>query len=354
MGCLVKARAAFANVPLSSLALPGSENAGTFNLDAQAFDTQAGSACTTLSGGYSVGGTKALRFSTTQDQTVATQLDDGVRWIDLHVGYNGGGNPVTGWRVVQNLYSSWPLSEYLDQVANWAAKHPTEAVVVDLSMICYDHSPTTTVDQGLWANFAAKSAEGAGPKTLANVAVRPASFGRTLATATLRQLTRRGHNVVVLIPSTALDWRVLPGTYHVNPLLTVAPGHAGVGTTQVMRSEPGVAPTSPTQYPLANGQLAAFPTKASPLLGSLHKKGFYVSQLAYDLKAASATAQSAILTSFVGLIATQGIFHAWTSGLWNGAYRQIVTRWGRATNVVLADGIDLGGFVAPVIEQNGR
>ena len=79
-----------------------------------------------------------------------------------------------------------------------------------------------------------------------------------------------------------------------------------------------------------------------------------MSQLAYDLKAASPTAQSAILTSFVGLIATQGIFHAWTSGLWNGAYRQIVTRWGRATNVVLADGIDLGGFVAPVIEQNGR
>jgi len=354
MHCLVKAHPNFANVPLSLLALPGAENAGTFNLDPQAFDTQPGSACTTLSGGSSMGGSKALRFSTTQDQSVTTQLDDGVRWIDLHVGYNGGGNPITGWRVVENLYSSWPLSEYLDQVANWAARHPTETIVVDLSTICYDHSPTRAVDQGLWANFAAKSAEGAGPKTMADVAARPASFGGSLASATLRELTRRGHNVVVLIPASALDWRILPGTYHVNPLLTAAPGQGGAGTTQVMRSNPGVAPTNPTQYPLANGQLGAFPTKATPPLGSLHGKGFYVSQLAYELKGASPTAQNTILASFVGLIASQGVFHAWMSGLWGGAYGQILTKWGHATNVVLADGIDLGGFVTPVIEQNGR
>ena len=252
MRCLVKARPAFADVPLSSLAIPGAENAGTFNLDPQAFDTQPGSACTTLSAGYGAGGAKAQRFSTTQDQTVTTQLDDGVRWIDLHVGYNGGGNAVTGWRVVQNLYSSWPLSEYLDQVANWAAKHPTEAVVVDLSTICYDHNPTAAIDQGLWANFATKSAEGAGPKTIADVAARPSSFGGSLASATLRDLARRGHNVVVLIPAFAVGWQALPGTYHVNPVRTTVPGRGGSGTTTVMRSDPKVAPTSPT--PVSAGQ----------------------------------------------------------------------------------------------------
>ncbi len=354
MHCLVKARPAFADVPLSSLAIPGAENAGTFNLDPQAFDTQAGSACVTLSAGSGTGGTKAQRFSTTQSQTVTTQLDDGVRWIDLHVGYNGGGNPVTGWRVVQNLYSSWPLSEYLDQVANWAAKHPTEAVVVDLSTICYDHNPTAAIDQGLWANFATKSAEGAGPKTIADVAARPSSFGGSLASATLRDLARRGHNVVVLIPAFAAKWQVLPGTYHVNPVRTTVPGRGGSGTTTVMRSDPKVAPTSPTQFPLANGQLGVFPTKADPPLGSLRGKGLYVSQLAYELEGASATAQNTILSSFVGLIASQGVFHAWMEGLWNGAYGQILNRWGNATNVVLGDGVDLGGFVAPVIEQNGR
>ena len=42
------------------------------------------------------------------------------------------------------------------------------------------------------------------------------------------------------------------------------------------------------------------------------------------------------------------------SGLWNGAYGQILTTWGTATNVVLADGVELGGFIAPMIERNGR
>jgi len=354
MHCLVKARPAFADVPLSSLAIPGAENAGTFNLDPQAFDTQAGSACVTLSAGFGAGGAKAQRFSTTQDQAVTTQLDDGVRWIDLHVGYNGGGNPVTGWRVVQNLYSSWPLSEYLDQVANWAATHPAEAVVVDLSTICYDHTPTAAIDQGLWANFATKSAEGAGPKTIADVAARPSSFGGSLATATLRELTRRGHNVVVLIPALAVGWRLLAGTYHVNPVRATVPGRGGSGTTTVMRSDPKVAPTSPAQFPLANGELGVFPTKSNPPLGSLRGRGLYVSQLAYELDGASAAAQNTILSSFVGLISSQGVFHAWMSGLWGGAYGQILSRWGHATNVVLADGIDLGGFVQPVIEQNGR
>ena len=166
--------------PCRILPSPGSENAGTFNLDAQAFDTQSGSACTTITPGTTIPGVQAQRFSSTQDQTIIRQLYYGVRWIDLTVGYNGGGNPITGWRVVQNLYSNWPLSEYLDQVAIWAAFHPSEAVMVDLSTICYDHDPTPAIDRGLWANFAAKSAEGAGTKTIADVVGRLAPGIRPL------------------------------------------------------------------------------------------------------------------------------------------------------------------------------
>ena len=354
MHCLVKAHPAFADVPLSYLALPGAENAGTFNLDPQAFDTQAGSACTTIDAGASVGAAKAQRFSTTQDQTIAQQLDGGVRWIDLQVGYNGGGNPITGWRVVQNLYSNWPLSEYLDQVANWASQHTTETVIVDLSSICYDHDPTPAVDRGLWANFATKSAEGAGPETIANVAVNPNSFGGSLATATLGDLTKPGHNVAVLVPATALDWRDLSHVYHVEPFRTTPPGTASSGSTLVEHSEPMVAPTSPTQFPTANSDLGTFPTTANPPLGSLHGKGLYVSNLAYELKGASATQQTTIFALFVGLVVSQGIFKAWMSGLWNGAYGQILATWGDATNVVLADGVEQGGFVAQVIERNGR
>ncbi len=354
MHCLVKAHPTFANVPLSYLALPGAENAGTFNLDPQAFDTQAGSACTTFSGGTSVGGAKAQRFSTTQDQTITQQLDGGVRWIDLQVGYNGGGNPITGWRVVQNLYSNWPLFEYLDQVANWASGHPTEAVIVDLSTICYDHKPTAAVDEGLWANFATKSAEGAGPHTLADVATNPASFGGSLASATLGDLTRAGHNVTVLIPATAPDSKVLSTSYHVEPVRTTSPKATSKGSAVVEHSDPTVAPTSPVQFATANTALESFPTTSDPPLGSLQGKGVYVGKVAYELQGASPAAQASIFSAFVGLIASQGIFKAWMSGLWNGAYGQILASWGDATNVVLTDGVEQGGFVAQVIERNGR
>jgi hypothetical protein len=351
---MVKAHHSFAGVPLSYLALPGAENAGTFNLDEQAFVNETGSACTTIPSGSSLGGAGLQRFSSTQDETITRQLDDGVRWIDLSVGYNGAGNPVLGWRVTQNLYSAWPLSEYLDEVANWAAQNPTEAVVVDLSTICYDHHPTAAADKGLWENFATKSVEGSGPATIADVAADPSSFGGNLATAELGALTRSHHNVVVLIPSTAKDAGVLSQTYHVKAIVTASPGHADAGTIAVEHSDPRIAPTSSAQFPPSNNNLASFPTSAHPSLGSLRGTGIYVSKLAYELQGASPQAQSTIFTSFVGLIATAGIYPAWMTGLWTGAYGQILSGWAERTNVVLANGVEHGGFLAQMIERNGR
>jgi hypothetical protein len=352
MHCLVKARPSFAQIPLSDLAIPGAENAGTFNLDPQAFVDEPDSACTTVSAGALLGGTKLQRFSTTQDETITRQLDAGVRWIDLSVGYNGGGNPVSGWRVTQNLYSSWPLSEYLDEVANWASQHPTEAVVVDLSTICYDHNPTAAVMKGLWANFATKSVEGAGPVTVADVAANATSFGGRIAKATLGELGRAHHNVVVVIPSTAKDTGVLSRTYRVEPVLAADPGQATSGTTAVEHSDPRVAPAAFAQFAPANLNLASFPTTAHPALGSLHGTGLYVSKLAYELRGASAQTQSAVLSGFVGLIANSGIYPAWMTGLWEGAYARILSAWGNRTNVVLADGVEHGGFLTQVIERN--
>jgi hypothetical protein len=259
MHCLVKAHPAFADLPLSYLVLPGSENAGTFNLDPQAFDTQTGSACTTLNEPTSVSGVTAQRFSATQDETITRQLDAGVRWVDLQVGYNGGGNPVTGWRVVQNLYSNWPLFEYLDEVANWAADHPQEAVVVDISSICYQHDPTTSVNEGLWANFATRSAEGAGPNTIASVDARASSEG-SLASEALRKLARAGHNVAVILPASAKDVRYLSKTDHVDSFIARGPGGSGGGTV-VFQSDLKVAPTEPSQFPTANSQLRSFPRR---------------------------------------------------------------------------------------------
>ena len=351
MGCLEKANPRFERIPISYLALPGSENAGTYNLDPFGAVNQPGSACTTLSPALPVNGVKAQRFSSTQDQSIVQQLDDGVRWIDLQIGYNGNGNPLSGWRVTQNLYSSYPLLEYLDQVANWAAQHPDEVVFVDLSSICYDHHPTDVIDRGLWANFATKSSEGAGPLTPADVAVTPPRT-QSLAASPLSELHHTTRNVVFLIPADAKDSDVLAKRYHVDAVHTT-PVANGRAATEVYRSDPRIAPTSPPWYPDANSLLAAA-SKGPPQLGSLRGKGLYVSKLAYELKGASAITQGQVLSNFVGLVANQGIFRAWMSGLWSGDYANILSRWCAATNVVIANGVEHGGFVNAVIGLNGR
>jgi hypothetical protein len=210
------------------------------------------------------------------------------------------------------------------------------------------------VDKGLWANFATKSAEGAGPFTLADVAARPSTFGGSLATVALSDLARARHNVLVLIPSRAKDWQVLNQRYHVEALRTAASGQGGPGTTEVEHSDPRVAPINPTAFPVANATLATFPLQAEPALGTLRGKGFYVSKIAYELKGASPAAQSAIFSSFVGLIAYEGLFRAWMSGLWSGDYQQTLAQWGHRSNVVIGDGVDLGGFASAVIDRNGR
>jgi hypothetical protein len=358
MGCLVRADPAFADIPLSYLALPGAENAGTFNLDPTAFDTHWGSACTTFSSTTSsersLTAQKAQRFSTTQDETITSQLNEGVRWIDLKVGYNRNGNPITGWRVAQNLYSDWPLSEYLDQVANWAAVHPTEVVVVDLSSICYDTATNPTVDRGLWANFATKSTQEIGALTLADVAAAPTAFGGSLATATLEDFERAKRNVVVLVPSTAKDVRFAQAEGHIDAARTVPSGRIPGNLTEVEHSDPRFAPTSPAAFSTATRGLATFPIFDKPPLGSLHGQGFYVSKIAYELKGASSQVQGQVMSSFVGLVIELGHFPAWAAGLQDGEYEEILARWGNATNVVLADGVELGGFTQAVIEQNGR
>jgi hypothetical protein len=367
MGCMVKADPALSDVPLSYLALPGSNNAGTFNLDPTAFDAHVGSACSTFSPTTAATlyrpttaselfrtAQKAQRFSTTQDETITSQLNQGVRWIDLKVGYNGNGNPITGWRVTQNLYSDWPLSEYLDEVANWAASHPTEVVVVDLSKICSDPTATAAVDRGLWTNFATKSTVGAGPLSLADVAASSTSFGGSLANATLREFGRAKRNVVVLVPSTAKDLHTLQTEDHIDAARTVPPGRIPRGVTEVEHSDPRLAPTSPAAFSTATQGLATFPTSANPPLGALQGHGLYVSKLAYELNGSSTQVQSQVMSSFVGLVIELNHFPAWVAGLQGGEYEQILARWGKATNVVLADGVEMGGFAKAVIELNGH
>ena len=367
VGCLVAAHSSFASVPITGLAIPGAHNAGTNNLDAQSADTQKGSACVNVTA-KGAAGDQLNRWSTTQDQSITQQLDDGVRFIDLAVGYNGNGVAATGWRVVENQYSDYPLSVYLDQVANWAAGHHSEPVIVDLSTICYDHHPTAAIDAGLWANFATKTTTGEGTATMADVAFNPTSVQGGLATANVGDVTGQqggGHNVVVLIPAGAKAVQTLTSQYHVHPVLTVAPGtKTPAGALEVEHGHVPVAPATTGDFSSANSTLGHDPLSADPALGTLVGRGLYVAQLHYDVGAASATAQSALFGSFGGLVKTapgapgaaSAVLAPWGSGVWTGNDdgAAIVATWGHRTNVVLADGVQNGGFVPSVIAANAQ
>jgi len=369
MGCLVADHAAFATTPVSGIAIPGADNAGTFNLDPEAFDVQSGSHCAATAAQHANQGASVQAWSQTQDETITQQLDAGVRWIDLQVGFNGT-DAVSGWRVVQNLYSDFPLSVYLGQVAAWASTHRGEAVFVDLRTICYDHDPTPTDEAGLWANFATPSTQGTSMVTIKDVAFNPSSLGDgSLATATLGAITGQGgggHNVVVLVPAGSPKLSVLTRQYGVHPVSTVENDGAGhsSGTTVVLdRYANGVAPTTSSDFEAANRTLEASPLATDPALGSQVGTGITVVPLVYDFDTAEALQQATLLTSFGGLInpsiptaAAPGALPlpAWESGLWTGTYTRnsVLAAWGHRANVVVTDGIEHAGFVQQVVELN--
>lgn len=370
MSCLVRVDPAFGTLPLSGLALPGAHNAGTFNLDPQSFDAQQGSACTDFVPQDATLGTVFARWSETQDESITEQLDQGVRFIDLQVAYNGDGSAQQGWRVVQTQFSEWPLYDYLDQVAAWAKLHPSEAVVVDLRNICYDNHPGPAIAAGLFSNFATPSDVGGGTTTLAKVAFDAGSPSRSFATTTVDQVVQQsggGHNVVVLLPRDVEDATVLTTRYHVRPVFTVDAGAKPKSSSTALPVAfpvAAVAPTTSSMFAAANSQLESYPTRATPAFGSLAGTGLYEVQLAYSFDPSKRTS---LFTTFGGLVqsaaaATPGAAPAtlppWEAGLWDpsgaGAVsrNQILVTWGHRANVVLADGVENHGYVAAVIGSN--
>lgn len=366
MGCLVHADQAFGKLPISELALPGSDNAGTFNLDAQSFDTQKGSACTGFVAKDASLGKVFGRWTSTQDETITEQLDQGIRFIELQVAYNGNGSVMTGWRVVQSQNSEWPLYDYLDQVAVWAKAHPSEAVIVQLGRVCYDNTPSPQVDAGLWSNFASPGDFG-GKTTLTSVAFDAASPTRSFATTSIDQVVTQGgggHNVVVLVPDNVLDSRALLTKYRVHPVFTANPGDNSTGSARDLRvamADAGVTPTASNKFASANSQIAGYPLDARPAMGSLAGTGLYETKLAYSFNPRE---QEALFAGFGGLIqpytAKSTSLPAWEAGLWSPggggveSRNQILAKWGHRANVVLADGVENGGYIGAVIDLNAR
>jgi hypothetical protein len=376
MGCLVKADSAFGSLPVSSLALPGSHNAGTFNLDPQAFDTASGSKCSTYTAQDLQQEPAVNRWSETQDESITAQLNQGVRVIDLNVAYNGDGNPLIGWRVTQTQYSDWPLYDTLDQVAHWAKGHKSEMVIVDLRNVCADNSRSKAAWAGLFQNFAHVSDKGDGKVSIAKVAYAAGNPGSSFATTGISDVTGQGgggHNVVVMLPSGLPRESLLTSKYHVTPVLTAPAGHGGGagGAVPLATVMAPATPTSGTDVAAANAEIQSAPLKSSPALGSLRGQGLYEDVVAYDFGAEAQSPQSftSLLEFWGGLVKSAAVLSngpgskvvllkPWEQSLWQpdqaGAIgrNRIVASWGSRANMVLADGVEYRGFVPAVIALN--
>jgi hypothetical protein len=339
MGCITADDPGFADMPLSGMAIPGAHDSGTFNLDENDFDTQSGSDCTSYSPIFTSVASLVKRWSEAQNIDYTRQLDDGVRYFDVRIAYTGNQSD-------------------LASIARWAKAHPTDVDVVDVQHLCYDNSPTPVDDADLWSEFS----------PLAPVSYDP--IQQSVATATLGDITGQrggGHNVVIMLPSSVLQPATLLNTYHVHATFVTTPGAtpvAGAPTPSVPEAyawASSVSPASPSDYVAANQALEQFPTTYSPPLGSLRGRGLYQSQLIYSLNGSNIGADLSEFEQFSGLIpplhpdrATSPSLPAWELGLWTATYdrNDVLAQWGHRLNVVVSDGVQYGGYVPAVVEQN--
>jgi hypothetical protein len=360
MECITAKDPGFANTPLSDVAIPGAHDSGTFNLDETDFDTQSNSDCTSYIPVFSSVPALVKQWSEAQNIDYNRQLNDGVRYFDVRVAYTG--NEQQGWRIVHTQFSNDPLQTDMATIASWAKAHPAEVVIVDVQHLCYDNAPTAADDASLWSAFS----------PLAPVSFDPTK-GHSVATATLHDITHQrggGHNVVLMLPSSVLQPATLLRADHVHATFVTTPGAApqpGAPSPSVPEAyawASTVSPASPSDYESANRLLEAFPLTFSPPLGSLQGRGLYQSQLIYSLNGSNIDADLSAFKTYGGLIpankspgtgtTSSKSLQAWELGLWDASFNRndVLARWGHKLNVVVSDGVEYGGYVPAVVEQN--
>lgn len=116
------------NIPIIHLAIPGSHNTMSYTIDrrnpvgpdACAFVRTLGRYCSILS--------KPIIFnwSVTQKDNIKTQLDSGIRYLDLRVATKGTGDIY----FLHGLYGS-EITKPLEDVANWLNGHANEIIILD-------------------------------------------------------------------------------------------------------------------------------------------------------------------------------------------------------------------------------
>ena len=388
MSCLYKSGTPqAASTTLSTLAIPGTHDSGTYGIPGSSTYDTGSSDCTNYQSWQNISGAvdnwvnglhlssvdtwlmeKALEplvnqlqntvnqsvaaMAKTQTMNLTQQLNAGIRYLNLRVAWDG-----NQWRIVHTLFSTETLTQTLDQITDWAVAHPNEVVVVDFEHLCLGDDGATPADQASLGQ-AFTTADTTSNKSLCDVAYN----GPDPTTTPLQtlQYDSSGHNVVIMAdPDGTMASNSIPtncyypeGTSsgnvniaHVWPE-SVSP-EIEQSTDISLTNIPSLCGVNP-DYASANGDLRSFavwPGKGNPAIGSYQSSGGLIeSQLLYSLG-----------TDTMGVLCTTlraGSLQSWESPLTSGpTTAQTVAAWGNSTNIVATD-FPSAGFIQSVIDQN--
>ncbi|XP_070708324.1 PI-PLC X domain-containing protein 1-like isoform X2 [Pempheris klunzingeri] len=119
------------NIPLFNLAIPGSHDSMSYDLDINSSIIEP-DRLKPFSNIYCV--RKIVRkWAITQEENVTKQLDAGVRYLDLRIARKPNDTNPTRLYFYHGLYTQTDVETVLKDINEWAEKHPKEILILALS-----------------------------------------------------------------------------------------------------------------------------------------------------------------------------------------------------------------------------
>uniref|UniRef100_A0A3Q1H7U8 Phosphatidylinositol-specific phospholipase C X domain-containing protein n=1 Tax=Anabas testudineus TaxID=64144 RepID=A0A3Q1H7U8_ANATE len=119
------------NIPLFNLAIPGSHDSMSYDLDSSSSIIEPDS-LKKFSRLCCVRKT-LLKWAATQEDTITKQLDAGVRYFDLRIARKPHDTNPTRLYFYHGLYTRTDVESVLKMINDWAERHPREIIILALS-----------------------------------------------------------------------------------------------------------------------------------------------------------------------------------------------------------------------------
>ncbi|XP_059181305.1 PI-PLC X domain-containing protein 1-like [Centropristis striata] len=119
------------NIPLFNLAIPGSHDSMSYDLDINSSIIEPDQ-LKRLSWSYCARYI-VRKWSITQEETIAKQLDAGVRYFDLRIARKANDTNPTRLYFYHGLYTLTDVETVFRVINDWAGKHPKEILILALS-----------------------------------------------------------------------------------------------------------------------------------------------------------------------------------------------------------------------------